>query len=295
VSGIISARAIVHVGGRDRTLVLVRPDDAAPPPLNWRGRALIIVLHGSNQTGESVRTFSANGFDRLAESGAAVIAYPDGVSKHWNDARRSIDFATRKQGVDDVEFLATLVERLAQTDGIDRTRVYLVGFSNGAAMTIRMVLQRPELLAGAAIIAATLPAPENLLPIEAAAIPLPVVLFHGTKDPLVPYAGGMASLWGLKPRGIGLSAEATAAFFAERNGISAEPTRELLPPVTESEPTVELTDYRQSGLPEVRLYTVHGGGHVIPSPHRAPVIMGHSTRELVAADVIAEFFGLTPG
>jgi polyhydroxybutyrate depolymerase len=289
---VLSSRATVHVGGRDRTLTLVRPDAAAPAPKNWRGRALLIVLHGSNQNGEGVRAFSAEGFDRFAESGAAVVVYPDGVARHWNDARTSIAFTTRKLGVDDVEFLAALIERLARIDGIDRTRVYLAGFSNGAAMTIRMILQRAELLAGAAIIAATVPAPENLLPIAARPRPLPVVLFHGTSDPLVPYEGGMASLWGLKPRGVGLSAQSTAAFFAQRNGITAAPSRELLRSVTGSEPTIEVTDYRETGLPEVRLYTVRGGGHVIPSPHRAPVVMGHSTRELVAADVIGEFFGL---
>jgi polyhydroxybutyrate depolymerase len=292
VGGITSARATVHVGGRDRTLTLVRPDATAPAPKNWRGRALVIVLHGSNQTGESLRTFSAQGFDRFAESGAAVVAYPDGVARHWNDARASIDFTTRKLDVDDVEFLAALIERLARIDGIDRTRVYLAGFSNGAAMTIRMILQRPELLAGAAIIAATMPAPENLLPIAAPARALPVVLFHGTSDPLVPYDGGMASMWGLKPRGIGMSAPATAAYFAARNGITAAPSRAMLPSITGSDPTVEVTDYREGRLPAVRLYTVRGGGHVIPSPHRAPVMMGHSTREIVAADVMAEFFGL---
>lgn len=295
MSGIVSTRALVHVGGRDRTLLLVRPDSSAPPPTNWRGRALVIVLHGSNQNGEGVRSFSANGFDALAESGAAVVAYPDGVGRHWNDARISIDFGTRKQGVDDVEFLAALIDRLADTDGIDRSRVYLVGFSNGAAMTIRVLLQAPELLAGAAIIAATLPAPENLLPVttEPTDPPdVPIVLFHGTRDPLVPYEGGMASLWGMKPRGVGLSAEQTAASFAERNGITRDPTRELLPSITGSEPTIEVTDYREEGRAEVRLYTIIGGGHVIPSPHRPPIIMGHVTDELVVADVIAEFFGL---
>lgn len=288
----MSTRATVMVGGRDRTLVLVRPDDTAPPPKNWRGRALVLVLHGSNQTGEIVRTFSANAFDRLAESGAAVVAYPDGVGRHWNDARASIDFSTRKQDVDDVAFLAALIERLAQTDGIDRTHVYVVGYSNGAAMAIRLLLQRPELLAGAALIAGTLPAPDNLLPIAGAPRPVPVVLFHGTKDPLVPYDGGMASLWGLRPRGLGRSALQTAAFFAERNGITGEPTRGLLPPIDEPEPTVEITDFRHSGHQPVRLYTVRGGGHVIPGAPRSSPMLGSATTELVAADAIATFFAL---
>jgi polyhydroxybutyrate depolymerase len=268
-------------------MLLVRPQHPLP------GRALVIVLHGSNQTGETVRTLSSSGFDAMARSGAAIVAYPDGVGRHWNDARASIQFSTRKQDVDDVAFLTAVIDALVISDAIDPSRVYFAGFSNGAAMVIRMLLQRPDVVAGAAIIAATLPAPENLLPIVAPASPIPVVQFHGRRDPLVPYDGGMASLWGLKPRGLGLSALATAAFFAQRNGITAAPTRELLPSVTGTAPSIELTAFRESARPEVRLYTIIGGGHVIPGPHRPPAVMGHATRELVATDVIADFFGLS--
>lgn len=55
---------------------------------------------------------------------------------------------------------------------------------------------------------------------------------------------------------------------------------------------VECTDYRQDGHPLVTLYTIHGGGHVIPGPRRAPRIMGRTTRRVVAAEAIGEFFGL---
>jgi polyhydroxybutyrate depolymerase len=288
VSGITSTRAIVHSGGRERSMLLVRPERAT----SGAAAALLIVLHGSNQTGDTVRAFSSGGFDDVARSGAAVVAYPDGVGRHWNDARSSIQFSTRRQDVDDVAFLTALIDALVVSDGIDRSRVFFAGFSNGAAMVIRMLLQRPDVVAGAAIIAATLPAPENLLPIVAPALPVPVVQFHGTRDPLVPYDGGMASLWGLKPRGMGLSALATAVFFARRNGIAVAPTRELLPSIAGAAPTIELTEFSETGRPEVRLYTILGGGHVIPGPHRPPPAMGHATRDLVATDVIAEFFGL---
>jgi polyhydroxybutyrate depolymerase len=287
VDGISATRATLVSGGVERTMVLVRPDTSVPL------RALVIVLHGSNQTGEVVRNVAAGGFDELAASGAAVVAYPDGISRHWNDARAGIDFAARKRGIDDVAFLERLIDTLAESDGIDRSRVYVAGFSNGAAMVIRMLLQRSRLLAGAAIISATMPVAENLLPIVEPAHPVPVVLFHGTKDPLVPYAGGMASIFGLKPRGLGLSAPQTAAYFAERNGISVAPEVRMLPSRLGTAPTVELTEYHQSGHPEVRLYTIEGGGHVIPAPHRSPPPMGHTTKELVATEVIAEFFALS--
>jgi polyhydroxybutyrate depolymerase len=59
-----------------------------------------------------------------------------------------------------------------------------------------------------------------------------------------------------------------------------------------SEPSIELTDYRDGGRAEVRLYTVRGGGHVIPNRHRGPAIMGSTTQEIDAPRVIADFFGL---
>lgn len=40
------------------------------------------------------------------------------------------------------------------------------------------------------------------------------------------------------------------------------------------------------------LFTIHGGGHVVPGPKRALRIMGRSTDQLVAADAITDFFGL---
>lgn len=48
------------------------------------------------------------------------------------------------------------------------------------------------------MIAATQPAAANFAPAEPRDRPLPIMLVHGTKDPLVPYAGGMASMWGFR-------------------------------------------------------------------------------------------------
>jgi polyhydroxybutyrate depolymerase len=38
---------------------------------------------------------------------------------------------------------------------------------------------------------------------------------------------------------------------------------------------------------------VHGDGHTIPGPRKAPFVMGRTTHDLDAAEAIGEFFGLT--
>lgn len=269
----------VDLDGRRRTFTLVRPTAArAHPPL-------LLMFHGSNQSGPGFRSFTGQAFDRLADSGV-FVAYLDGYAKHWNDARRSITFAARREQIDDVAFARAVVDDLVATHGVDRTRVFAAGFSNGGQMAIRLAHEIPGELAGIAVIAATQPAPENLDIQPAEPTPLPTLLIHGTRDPLVPYHGGTASMWGFRPRGRGLSAPDTAAYFAERNRITTAPR------TTSVADRIERTSWTQDGRPPVALLTVTGGGHTVPGPRRAPFVMGHTSRAIDSATVIGAFLGL---
>jgi polyhydroxybutyrate depolymerase len=125
---------------------------------------------------------------------------------------------------------------------------------------------------------------------------LPVLLIHGTNDPIVSYQGGAMS-WFLrtmfKAGGPTWSATRTARYFAERNGITTEPTTAHLPKTTTADPTeVERTTYEAVGVPPVVLYTIHGGGHTVPGPHSAPAVTGKTSHQIDTADVITQFFEL---
>ncbi|GHF66013.1 polyhydroxybutyrate depolymerase [Amycolatopsis bartoniae] len=52
------------------------------------------------------------------------------------------------------------------------------------------------------------------------------------------------------------------------------------------------TDYREDGKAPVMLYTVEGGGHVIPGPGKAPRVLGRNTRDLVTAEAVTEFLAV---
>jgi polyhydroxybutyrate depolymerase len=116
-----------------------------------------------------------------------------------------------------------------------------------------------------------------------------VVLFHGTKDRIVPYDGGRMAAWArlaFRVDGAMLSAPETAAYFAARNGITAPPV------TTEAGPEVSRTDYRQDGHAPVTLYTVHGGGHTVPGPHPSPRLMGRTATGVHAVPAIRDFLSL---
>lgn len=281
----------IDVAGRRRSYTLAEPPGAGP------GTALVLVFHGSNQTGEKFRAFTGRSFDALASTGGAVVAYLDGYKGHWNDARAASSFAARTENVDDVAFTAAMISQLQASHQVDSSKVYAAGFSNGGQMVIRLIHQVPGLLAGAAIIAATQPAPDNFLLADAPPVPLPVMLIHGTRDPIVAYEGGAMSWWArrvFRVGGVSLSVPQTAAYFAARNAITQPSTATNLPHREESGKTsVTRTDYRQDGTPPVTLYTVHAGGHIVPGKRKAPFVMGRTTRDLDAAQAIGQFFGLT--
>ncbi|AGL16860.1 PHB depolymerase family esterase [Actinoplanes sp. N902-109] len=280
--------ATITVHGTPRTYEVAGPAGGAP------GRSLVIVFHGSKQTGAKHRQFTGRAYDTLAADGAAVVAYPDGYRGNWNDGRRGSSFPARRDGIDDVALTRRLIDDLARTHGIDPARVYTVGFSNGGQMVMRLIHEAPELIAGAAVIAATMPAPDNFLAGDGPAVPMPTLLIHGTKDPISKYAGGTFSWWArkaFKVDGRNLSAPQTAEYFAARNGITAAPTTTMLPAATRGT-TVERTDFRQPGRPPVALLTVHGGGHTIPGPANQPFVLGRTNHDLDTAGLLAGFFGI---
>jgi polyhydroxybutyrate depolymerase len=285
-SEVTATRESVEVGGRTRTMTVV--DHRRPYPV-----PVVLVFHGSMQTANAIRSFTANTFDHIGAQSGAIVAYLDGFKRHWNDARIVNTSAARSNHVDDVAFAEAAIDLLVQRFNGDRSHVYAVGFSNGGQMVMRLMHEVPSALAGAAILSATQSVPENFAPDNPREQPLPVMFVHGTDDPITPYAGGMAKMYRFRPRGLGLSAQETAAYYARRNGITAVPTVTQLTPTTTSPTRVERTDYRQAGRPPVTLYTVHGGGHSIPGPKSAipRFLMGRTDHTLDTAQAITEFFG----
>ncbi|AGF73410.1 alpha/beta hydrolase family esterase [Corynebacterium halotolerans] len=269
--------------GRDRIFHVVAPTERPEHP------ALLFFFHGSLQSGRVARTFTGRSFDDIALRTGTILVYPDGVHHHFNDARRDLNERTRQLRVDDVGFTGKIIERMVADFHVDRSRVYVSGYSNGGQMVIRLLHDAPGLFAGAATFAATMPTPDNFapgLPLRGTA-PTPYLAIHGTEDTLVPYSGGDAGFDAARSRGAVTSAPESAAYFAGLNGLDeGDRTR------TRFADDVVVDEWSREGHPPVQLWTVEGMGHVVPSPKEVDTRLGTGTDSFVAADVMAEFFGL---
>ena len=89
---------------------------------------------------------------------------------------------------------ARQIERLLEREkagGMPAERIVLAGFSQGGAMALHVGLRHAETLAGIMALSTYLPAPEALADERSdAARSVPVLLCHGSADPLVPCARG---------------------------------------------------------------------------------------------------------
>ncbi len=98
-----------------------------------------------------------------------------------------------------------MVEALIEQEvarGVPRSRIVLAGFSQGGAITLHTGLRQSQPLAGLIALSCYLPL-AAAFPKEAAAASakVPIMLAHGTQDPVVPLARGSASRDALKAAG----------------------------------------------------------------------------------------------
>jgi len=275
----------VCVGGRQRSYLAYVP---ARLPL---GSALVIVLHGSGMDGMRMWEWTGYEFDRMADQRGFAVVYPDGYRRNWNDCRKNATFAAKKENIDDMSFIRALIDRFEVEHAIDAKRVYAFGYSNGGHMAFRLAMEAPDEIAAIAAVAASLPTPDASSCRQQGTTSR-VMLVNGTEDPINPYNGGPVTIFGFANRGTVMSSEASARTFAERNGVAASPVAARMPPGRPDDPTsVESLTWSSDGKPVSRLYTVHGGGHVIPQQaFRFRRLLGKTTTALNAPSEAVRFF-----
>lgn len=289
LSGRIEHGALEH-GGRTRTWIAYVPAKPAPSP------ALVIALHSSMSTGQQARVSYGYDFDRLADQQGFIAVYPQGYEGHWNDCKVKGPYAAKRENIDDVGFLHALVDKLVKDHDVDRARVYVTGVSNGGSMTLCLAFQTPEFARAYAAVVASVPTPENMAATPKNE-PVSVLLMNGTDDPINPWRGGDVVLWPLLAnRGPVLSAQASVDYFRQLAGLEGAPRVTSFPDRDPDDgSTVERSLWSAPGKRSVALYAVRGGGHSVPHPAmHGWRLLGHSNRDIHAANEIWEFFQSVP-
>ncbi len=278
----------VAVGGLTRTWLQVVPPACATATANC---PLVFGFHGGG-----IRGVSGAQFDQQSKLSAAaaqrgfILVLPNAREVNWNDGRPEVG-----ETADDVAFVKAILAAVrTEKLGIDRSRIFATGMSNGGHMSFRLACEMADTFRAIAPVAATLGT------VTAArcrpARPISVLNIVGTADPISPYDGGMIRYRNGKSRGEILSSDATFAFWAKADGCRAPATRST----ADADPgdgTSVITEMHVgcAGGSVVERRSIVGGGHVWPGETPKGIVammVGHPTRELAGTDTVLDFFGI---
>lgn len=270
----------LKVGDQSRSYLVhippsYRPGTPAP---------VVLIFHSAMMNGSSMAKFC--GLSEKADQAGFVAVYANGTGStpfflYWDAG------GVRGRVSDDVGYVAKLLDDLETVVNVDPRRVYATGMSNGAMMCYRLAAELSDRIAAIAPVAGTM-AIERCQPRR----PVPVLHFHGTKDGLVLYGGPdertPKNLWFQ-------SVDASIRAWVKANGCPESPRATRREDLTSDGTSVRMTCYGpgKDGA-EVILYAIEGGGHTWPGRDPRLRLLGKSTRDISANDLIWEFFQKHP-
>ena len=168
-------------------------DYALALPESSEGAPLVIGLHG---WGQSCRSFLRK-LQPLTDAGFAV-AVPQAPHQFYVSMDpKKVGFSwltmyERDRSVSEfTDDMARLIEDVKSRYGVDTSRVFIIGFSQGVSMAHRFAVSGKADVAAIAACAADLPPDvEEQLP---APYKYPVLIVHAHEDPIIPWEKGDAA------------------------------------------------------------------------------------------------------
>ncbi len=214
-------RQTLQHDGRTRSYIVRAPRDVATDrtPL-----PVVLVLHGGGGNAQNAERMT--GFTALVERERLIAVYPDGSGRlsttllTWN-ADHCCGFAMTER-VDDVGFIAALLDTLAARYPVDVSRIYVTGMSNGGMMAHILARELPQRIAAIAPVVGAIfegaPPPKG---------PVSVLAINGLLDRSVPVTGGLGegvgrNAWDGTPTQDNL---AQGRYWAAANGCEPAPQR----------------------------------------------------------------------
>jgi predicted peptidase len=146
---------------------------------------LLLFLHGGGESGGDLDLIRENGPPKLLAEGKEfpflILAPQNPHKKQWWNVRAVLK----------------LLERITSEYRIDPDRLYLTGLSRGGNACWEIATQFPDTFAAMAVVCAMSPVPYAHWINKS----MPIWVFHGTEDPVIPFSESQEMVLKLKEMG----------------------------------------------------------------------------------------------
>jgi len=142
-------------------------------------RAVCVLLHGRGRSPDDVLSLA----ERIGDPEVAWVA-PAAADNSWWPGSFLAPFAENEPWLSSA---LGAVDTLLHSLAVDRSRIVLGGFSQGAMLSLDVALHRSARLAGVVLMSGTLIAASEWSPRMAQLAGMPVFQSHGRTDALLPF------------------------------------------------------------------------------------------------------------
>ena len=254
---------------------------------------VVMVFHGGGGNPENMVRLT--GMNAKSDEAGFMVVYPFGTGKLADtlltfNGGGCCGFAMENK-VDDVAFTRALLDDLATVVSVDTNRVFATGLSNGGIMSHYVASELSDRIAAIAPVGGPL-----MMDAPNAKRPVPVMHFHGTGDEFAPFKGGFGK-GGAGGKGVTdfKSVNHTIQSWVKANGCKPEPEIVALP--DKADDGMKCTRKTWSGGrdgSEVVLIEIENGGHTWPGNEPIVAMLGKSTKDISANELMWEFFQKHP-
>lgn len=268
-----STQAKLTVDGTSRDYTINIPpgyDGTQPLPL-------VMAFHGRGSNASQQLLLTS--FDTSSDKNNFILVLPNAIKGQWDLP------VIPGRATSDTTLVSELSTALSQRLCVDKSRMYASGMSLGSAMTFALACAPKQSFAAFGGVGASF-----YRPVCNAAPPAPIIYFHGTADPVVPYEGGKVA--GSPARSI--TARVTAANqnmadWANHNGCPPTPN------VSDLGDTTRTVWSGCKNNASVDFYRINGGGHTWPGANQLVAdftekSLGKTTQTVDATELMWSFF-----
>ncbi len=192
----------VNVNGKNRTIDYYAPNGMG------EGRPMLISCHGMNQ--DIAYQKSCARFDQVADTAKFLVVYAQSDGSTWDLSGNGADVA----------FMKKIISEMSTKFNIDKSRVYMSGFSMGGMFTYTVANNMADQIAACAPCSGYPIGDKTAKPSR----PMPVMHTNGDADDVVHYEEWQGTFNGMQQHQQGAYAQAEA--WAKANNCDATPKEE---------------------------------------------------------------------
>ncbi|TGM74513.1 poly(3-hydroxybutyrate) depolymerase [Leptospira bouyouniensis] len=217
-----------------------------------------------------------------------IVVFPNGFSEYrsgkiatWNAGNCCGE--SKKQNIDDIGFVKSILNHLTNKANIDKKRIYSTGMSNGAMMSYQLACYMTDTFAAITAVAGT----DNTIDCRPSK-PISIFHIHAKNDDRVLFYGGAGSSFTDRTLITDfVSVPKTISKWVQLNECNSSPKIIL------KNQEVQCDEYSgcKDGV-KVKLCVTEDGGHSWPGGEKPSIFLGGgpTSKAIIANDVMWDFF-----